>query len=1102
MIGSVPPQPAPFQTGNVSQYMTDVSNAAFEELGRRQQYISAASTHTYPNMDGLDTNNLGGNIHPSAIYSSFSFDNTGLPPYPQLQHQNGNAFHQQHHDHGFADLSQAIPEQQDMYYPQPNGFPDYPPQHAPHQPEPPFPSGLNAQQPYASISPSPWNDEYMSGDNQYAPPPAPARPSAVQLAPQQSTPSSSLSLTGNGASPESSCRLQNPYTARASVATAPSSSPASNPASKKRKIVLKQEGDADDDDEDSDAAGPVNGAQQKEKEQKKTPQACSHCKRLKMKCVREEGQAKCERCLHRNQECEFLGRKPRVKSNWRDVLNKKLQEKDKTIQYLLKQLNNPWTTVPFHATSNIALQGASVTGAYNASKLPPTQRSPSDIQAWVADATAATSANGSGGADHLSPASAKSQPQSIRAQLLSEGEADSDGEADESGELDGAGIKRGRSPAELIPMPDTPFGLLADSSMRVNKDRDGKGKGAESSASDGGGDAPDEEEAVGFANQKFFAPGPTVNAGLRRRIIEWQTPPEITERGIVSPDEVRKLFSIFYDRLNPVLAIFDPAIHTPAHVYGRCPFLFTVVCAIASRYYRDRPELYQIAMHLARTSAATSLINRWKSLEICQAYILMSVYSLPAKRWEEDRSWLYLGLAIRMATDLNLHVPVTTKAPDEVTEREILNRYRTWQICFNLDRSAATQLGRPTAIREDYIIRHSANFYKRSKYNHPYDIHLCAYTSLLRIMARFLEAVYSDPNAPTGLNKNIDWLGVTTKFEEELQKYKKDTEARFAVESNKRDPACRYRVELLPFLFQYSRLVLWSFGFQQAFEKKLDPKALSNFFKNAYGAATEVVRIVVTRLSKTEYFSFAPDGHFLFVAFASAFLLKLLRPEFLPLLADTQQAHIVSMITSVVEVFNSVAIDNMHTPRLYARFLQTLLEKRHTLEEPAPTQVPPEPENVSKEPMPRINGSAPQNSGIPAPVLAPAVAVTTEVQMPAPIPQQLPAQAALPTPPTLYVEGSVSGAVSTVGDETEVPPSTYGGSLFNLDDMENDDDYLASMRALNNANWASNMLLPGWTWPADEPMDGWFAHGPEEQLPVPDAASYIDQLSTFNLNTM
>jgi len=74
------------------------------------------------------------------------------------------------------------------------------------------------------------------------------------------------------------------------------------------------------------------------------------------------------------------------------------------------------------------------------------------------------------------------------------------------------------------------------------------------------------------------------------------------------------------------------------------------------------------------------------------------------------------------------------------------------------------------------IVRNSANWYKRSRFNdrvrerveydarpltqHPplflflqYDIGLCAYTSLLRIVAKFHEELFSDPETATGLNK-------------------------------------------------------------------------------------------------------------------------------------------------------------------------------------------------------------------------------------------------------------------------------------------------------------------------------------------------------------
>jgi hypothetical protein len=54
-------------------------------------------------------------------------------------------------------------------------------------------------------------------------------------------------------------------------------------------------------------------------------------------------------------------------------------------------------------------------------------------------------------------------------------------------------------------------------------------------------------------------------------------------------------------------------------------------------------------MHFAKRAAANALVDGGKSVELCQAYILMSIYAVPVPRWEEDRSWLYAGLAIRCA---------------------------------------------------------------------------------------------------------------------------------------------------------------------------------------------------------------------------------------------------------------------------------------------------------------------------------------------------------------------------------------------------------------------------------------------------------------------
>lgn len=93
--------------------------------------------------------------------------------------------------------------------------------------------------------------------------------------------------------------------------------------------------------------------------------------------------------------------------------------------------------------------------------------------------------------------------------------------------------------------------------------------------------------------------------------------------------------------------------------------------------------------------AGESLISGRKSIETVQAYLLLSLYPAPREIWADDRGWMFLGCAIRMATDLNLQHPPVLKdgntattmesiEGDEGQAREVLNRTRAWLVsCYS-----------------------------------------------------------------------------------------------------------------------------------------------------------------------------------------------------------------------------------------------------------------------------------------------------------------------------------------------------------------------------------------------------------------------------------
>ena len=101
-----------------------------------------------------------------------------------------------------------------------------------------------------------------------------------------------------------------------------------------------------------------------------------------------------------------------------------------------------------------------------------------------------------------------------------------------------------------------------------------------------------------------------------------------------------------------------------------------------------------------------------------------------------------------------------------------------------MDRSSSAQLGKPMTIRENYMIRNSSDWYQRSTYNHPYDLHLCQMTALMRIMSRFQETVYADVNSPSGVREDMDLRSTAFAFDDEITAWEKQATQLFADQSN------------------------------------------------------------------------------------------------------------------------------------------------------------------------------------------------------------------------------------------------------------------------------------------------------------------------------
>ncbi|KAJ7727299.1 hypothetical protein DFH07DRAFT_851955 [Mycena maculata] len=700
----------------------------------------------------------------------------------------------------------------------------------------------------------------------------------------------------------------------------------------------------------------------------KPPGACARCKNLKVKCEFETETDPCKRCFNGGHDCVTPGRKKRKTPPKREHLLNQIREQAAEIQKLMTQLEetnarrarppNSSATDAFPLTPSSGLQSpvlspSSTNASYFGSDQSSSRQDSEATQAvedWIAKARDSLAEFdgfiGIGGAGMPKSYLVKEDLEDSNSEEEQEGASsdepapeyeievlDSEGEEvthrgrrNKIRQLSSSSSTNGaRSPKKkdsggtdklaTLPSEASPFGLMADLSLKTGR--------AESP------EDMDRTPALGVANADFFRSSPTPDPMRSRPLSGGPAAPHILTRGLITPQEAEKLFDIFFKHMNISVSLLDPVLYTPQKTCFRSPFLFTVVCAIASRFYTERPDLYPQAMHFAQLAAGTALISGHKCVELCQGYILMSLYPVPARRWEEERGWLYLGLAIRMAVDLNLHLPNTAKPINENHAREMLNRTRVWLNCFNLDRSTGSQYGKaPTISNNDYMANHSEDWWNSSPYNMVnFDIHICAYNSELKVMAGFMAKIYSDPSHPTGLNKNVDFELVAAETDEELKRLGDKWQARLE-ETDMTDPQNRFRSGLLKLAYSYARLVALSFGFQHAFGKNNTDE--NPFLMRCLAAASDVVTALVSDVGRPDqriYLRHGPIAQSVFVTFAASMLVKLLQPKFASYLTTDKRQEIRGLVKNVIDLLASpdVSIDDKHGPNLYARFLKGLL---------------------------------------------------------------------------------------------------------------------------------------------------------------------------------
>jgi len=159
-------------------------------------------------------------------------------------------------------------------------------------------------------------------------------------------------------------------------------------------------------------------------------------------------------------------------------------------------------------------------------------------------------------------------------------------------------------------------------------------------------------------------------AGVMERDVAAETSPtaammsqdDPVHLGILTMDECESLFEHYHHQLQTCVCLLDPNIHNPSYTRTRSLPLFTAVLTVSSKFFR--PDLYEALLALANKLVGLAILESLYAIEIVQAICLLHYWKKPA----DSSGWLPLGHAIRLAYQLDLHLP--RKGPLPTTEVE------------------------------------------------------------------------------------------------------------------------------------------------------------------------------------------------------------------------------------------------------------------------------------------------------------------------------------------------------------------------------------------------------------------------------------------------
>ena len=236
-------------------------------------------------------------------------------------------------------------------------------------------------------------------------------------------------------------------------------------------------------------------------------------------------------------------------------------------------------------------------------------------------------------------------------------------------------------------------------------------------------DHPTEQSAAGSAVAKRNAGASTwastyFSRGAFHPVYDNRQEFDPIDQGLLSVAQASRLIDSFYASFGTFMHIFDPTLSTITYIRKHSAFLLTVICALAAEFEPStdadvQAESAGLALSLRRhyEGMITWITSGdYKNVEMAQAFFLLASYRPMSESATSDQTWLFLGTAIRIATELGCNLVCYSYGTTGVSEgkehyqRQLRNTERLWINLWNLEKTLASQTGQRMHLADEGVI--------------------------------------------------------------------------------------------------------------------------------------------------------------------------------------------------------------------------------------------------------------------------------------------------------------------------------------------------------------------------------------------------------------